>query len=69
MGIPRLIHWEWVKRIKRFLSGTNICGLRYKVNSSDEVVVSYKDQDFTEENHSRKSTSGLVDLLVGNPIN
>jgi len=62
MESPRLVHWEGVKRIFRYLKGTKTYGLYFQHNSNEKLN-SFSDADFAGDTKTRKSTSGFVITL------
>ena len=58
---PSRDHWGLVKRILRYLRGTQSLGLRYK--SSEGDLIAYSDADWAGSREDRKSTSGYVTIL------
>ncbi len=67
MERPGQEHWVAVKRILRYLQGTQTHGLRYaSVGQVD--FEGYSDADWAGDTSDRKSTSGYVFKLAGSPI-
>ena len=63
---PTKEHWTAVKRILRYLNGTQQFGLLYKANTSSESeIAGFSDSDWAGDVGDRKSTSGYVFLLGG----
>ena len=63
---PTKEHWTAVKRILRYLNGTQQFGLLYKATtSSDSEIAGFSDSDWAGDVGVRKSTSGYVFLLGG----
>jgi len=63
---PRKTHWIAVKRILRYLQGTQDVGILYSKNS-DELKM-YSDADFAEDVETRKSTSRYVSMFANAPV-
>ena len=61
---PTKEHWIAVKRIIRYLKGTQDYGLLYKRDSTD-VFVGYSDSDFGGDSDDRRSTSGYIFQIGG----
>lgn len=67
MSNPGLGHWKVVKKVMRYLQGTNDYMLTYK--KSDQLqVVSYSNFEYGVCHNDRKSTSGLIFMMVGGAI-
>ena len=60
-------HWTGVKRILRYLKGTNKFGLIYR-EDTPVAITGYSDADWAGDVGDRKSTSGYVFLLGGAAI-
>ena len=66
---PTKEHWTAVKRILRYLNGTQQFGLLYKANTSSESeITGFSDSDWAGDEGDRKSTSGYVFLLGGDAV-
>uniref|UniRef100_A0AAV1UWJ1 Integrase catalytic domain-containing protein n=1 Tax=Peronospora matthiolae TaxID=2874970 RepID=A0AAV1UWJ1_9STRA len=66
MENPQQEHWTAVKRIFRYLQGTNSHGLRFQ--PSDKIDFrGYSDADWASDHADRKSTSGYTFMLMGAP--
>lgn len=63
---PKLHHWTTVKRLLRYISGTQDLGILYS-GSARANVEGYSDSDLAGCLESRKSTSGYVLILAGGP--
>ena len=61
---PTKEHWMAVKRIFRYLKGTQDYGLQYHKEGSAECV-GYSDADWAGDTEDRKSTSGYLFSLNG----
>jgi hypothetical protein len=64
---PDQTHWAGVKRVFRYLKGTQELGLEYSKHASRQVV-GYSDADYAGDRDNRRSTSGYVFMLAGSPI-
>lgn len=61
---PTKSHVTAVKRVIRYLKGTNTYGILFPYNGDNQLSLSaYSDADFAGEAHTRKSTSGYCFLL------
>lgn len=66
-GKQRLVHWNAVKRVMRFLKGTIDYSITY--GGSEEVgLTGYCDSDWGGDELERKSTSGYVFTLNSGPV-
>jgi hypothetical protein len=68
---PRQEHLAAVKRVLRYVAGTQQWGLHYhpgKKNSGVPKLLGYSDSDLAGNVNDRKSTSGLIFFLAGGPI-
>lgn len=54
---PTQAHWRLVKRIMRYIKGTENVGLHYKMTGTFEC---YSDADFAGDTLTRKSTTGVL---------
>ena len=74
-------HWQAVKRIVRYLSGSGDLKIRYTHNSEDQnftegyfsgilpgVMTSYVDADYATCKETRRSVTGYIFLLAGGPV-
>ena len=61
---PRESHLTAVKRIFRYLAGTQDIGLWYSINCCLDLVA-YTDADYADSRLDRKSTSGYCQFLGG----
>ncbi|CAN6485003.1 unnamed protein product [Victoria cruziana] len=64
---PGKDHWKAVKRVMRYLQGSNDNMLIYR-KSDDLEILGYSDSDFAGCQDSRRSTSGYVFTLAGGAI-
>jgi len=68
---PLKCHWNAVKRVYRYVKGTQDMGIVYdakSADSSDIPIIGYSDSDWAGCNDSRKSTEAYVFLLTGGAI-
>jgi hypothetical protein len=63
---PGKQHWAAVKRIFRYLKGTEDFGLL--VNPSNDTLIGYSDADWAGDLDSRRSTTGYVFTIGGVPV-
>ena len=61
-------HWQAVKRVFRYLSGTRGHQLTYGAHESSTEVIGYSDADWASNPNDRKSISGYVFMLGGGAI-
>ncbi|XP_035844178.1 secreted RxLR effector protein 161-like [Helianthus annuus] len=64
---PGLDHWKAAKKVLRYLQGTKDYKLTYRRTDNLEVV-GYSDSDFAKCKDNKKSTSGYIFMLAGEPI-
>jgi hypothetical protein len=70
-------HWKEVKRILRYLKGTQDLGIKYtkSLNSTmdtflyDDLLNAHSDANFAGDAYKAKSTSGFVVRLCNGPVN
>ena len=67
---PGTMHAAAVKRVLRYLVGTEDLGISYIIPdpSASPLLYGYSDSDFAADLNNRRSTSGFVFLLNGGPI-
>jgi hypothetical protein len=69
MEAPREDHLIAVKRVIRYMEGTQGHGLHYtKHDLGTPKLIGYSDADMGGDIDDRKSTSGIVFFLAGNPV-
>jgi hypothetical protein len=69
MEAPREDHLIAVKRVLRYVAGTQGHGLHYtKHEEGMPKLIGYSDADMGGDIDDRKSTSGIVFFLAGNPV-
>lgn len=61
-------HWRAVKRIFRYLTGTNEFGICYRRSHANPDLLGYSDADYAGDIVTRRSTTGYIFLLFGEPI-
>jgi hypothetical protein len=61
-------HFKALKRILRYLKGTAEYGLVIKNTTNTFKLEAYADSDWASDKNSRRSQSGWVIFLAGNPI-
>lgn len=64
MSDPDLTHWSAVKRILRYLKGTQNFCLTYG-RSDNDTVVAYSDADYGNDRDTRRSISGYAFMIGG----
>ena len=67
MEDPRQEHMAAMKHLLRYVAGTIDYGLAYTSNAEFELV-GYSDSDMAGDVDDRKSTSGVLYFLDGNPV-
>lgn len=66
---PSTADWRGVKRVMRYLSGTEGYGLKFRYRKTDAPdLLAYSDADWTGDVADRKSTSGMVLMVNGSVI-
>ena len=68
MSKPSKEHWQGIKRIMRYISGTLDYCLLFHANDSELMLSGYADADWASDVQSRKSTSGYIFQLAGSTI-
>lgn len=61
-------HWQAVKRIIKYLSGTLDYGILYEKNENDMNLVGFSDSDFAGDPETRRSTSGFAFCLASGVV-
>ncbi|KAF1318445.1 Integrase catalytic core protein, partial [Globisporangium splendens] len=64
---PCPTHWQALKRVLRYLNGTQTHGITFSANTSGELI-GYSDADWAGDIDSRRSTSGYAFILNGGCI-
>ena len=65
MENPNQEHYNGVKRVLRYVKGTEDHGLLYKKRDLKGELIGYRDCDFAGDCHDRKSTSGHIFFFGG----
>ena len=65
MEKPTQEHYNGIKRILRYVKGTEGYGLLYKKGDIKGELIGFSDSDFASDCHDRKSTSGYLFLFGG----
>jgi Reverse transcriptase (RNA-dependent DNA polymerase) len=65
---PRDVDMTEVKRVIRYLKGTEKMKLALSTNECDEKVIAYSDSDWAENKNGRKSHSGLFCAVNGGTV-
>jgi hypothetical protein len=66
---PNEAHWSAVKHMLQYLRGTSCMGLHFtQTTNLDEELCGWADADYATSLVSKKSTSGYVITMYGNPV-
>jgi hypothetical protein len=65
---PTMRHWQGLKHILRYLSGTRDFGLYYQHNHKDSTLVGYSDAGLMSDPVHRRSQSGYCFMMNGAAI-
>lgn len=66
---PTVCHWNIVKHLLRYLHGTTNVGIMYsKTSKPNKHLTGWADADYANCTDMRKSTTGFVITLYGNPV-
>ena len=65
MENPSQEHYNGVKRVLRYVKGTEDSGLLYKQGESNAELIGYSNSDFAGDCNDRKSTSGHIFFFGG----
>ncbi|SOV05550.1 uncharacterized protein UDID_18455 [Ustilago sp. UG-2017a] len=69
MREPSQEHYQAAQRVLRYLESTKEVGLVYRANESQEPLVAHSDANWASDaTIQRRSTSGSVVLVYGNPV-
>ncbi|SPC65211.1 related to retrotransposon protein [Ustilago sp. UG-2017b] len=69
MHEPSQEHYQAAQRVLRYLESTKEVGLVYRANESQEPLVAHSDANWASDaTIQRRSTSGSVALVYGNPV-
>ena len=60
-------HWSTIKRVLKYLNGTQDFGLKY-TQVGDFSLIGYTDSDFDRDKETRVSTSGYAIILGSGAI-
>lgn len=61
-------HFNYLKRVLRYLRGTSELKLVYKSNENSQPISSYVDSDYAGSIEDRKSTTGFIVMVYNCPI-
>ena len=64
---PNSTHWTGIKRIFRYLQGSDGLGIAYSGNGEIQLM-GYSDADWGSNKDDRKSISGYTFLIGGSPV-
>ena len=67
MSAPGLSHWSGIKRILRYIRGTQDYGLLFTTDDDGNKLVGFSDSDWAGDVDTRRSTSGYT-FHVGNSL-
>lgn len=67
LNCPKLAHWNAVKRIIKYIIGTQNYGIQFDKNG-DTNLYGFTDSDYASDIDTRRSTSGYVYKLCNGPI-
>ena len=67
---PNMDHWEALKRVLRYLCGTNEVGIKFHRSgrASELRVLIYSDSDWSGDLSSGRSTTGVVSMLSSGAV-
>jgi hypothetical protein len=68
MEKPRLEHMAGMKQVLRYIQGTNDHGLFYTKDGGKLTLLGFSDSDMAGDVDGRKSTTGVIFFLGGNPV-
>ena len=69
MEAPRQDHRAAVQHVLRYVAGTCGYGVHYRLNEENQPqLTSFSDADMAGDVDGRKSTTGVIFFLCGNPI-
>ena len=60
MSAPSMSHWSGIKRILRYIKGTQNFGLLFSTDEGNNELVGYSDSDWAGDVDTRRSTSGYT---------
>ncbi|KAL0294332.1 UNVERIFIED_CONTAM: Secreted RxLR effector protein [Sesamum angustifolium] len=58
-------HWEALKRLLRYLNGSDNYGITFSKNPQGASLVGYVDSNYANDRNNRKSTTSYVFTLCG----
>lgn len=61
-------HWQFVKRIFRYLKGTTRVGIIYQGSHERLLLTGYSDSDYAGDMDTRRSTTGYLFSLSNGPV-
>ncbi|GBM04437.1 Retrovirus-related Pol polyprotein from transposon TNT 1-94 [Araneus ventricosus] len=64
---PQQVHWNMIKRIMRYLKGTEKCGILFQFNE-DNTLQCFTDSDYAGDPLSRRSISGMIFMSYGGAV-
>lgn len=64
---PTVAHWKFLKRILRYLKGTQNIGIRFRREKFPELV-GFSDADYANDAETRRSTTGFCIMYGSAPI-
>ncbi|GBO05704.1 Retrovirus-related Pol polyprotein from transposon TNT 1-94 [Araneus ventricosus] len=64
---PQQVHWSMIKRIMRYLKGTEKCGILFQCNV-DNTLQCFTDSDYAGDPLSRRSTLGMIFMSYGGAV-
>lgn len=66
---PGKQHWEGAKHIVRYLKSTIDGGILYSNKfKNNSLITTYSDVDWADDQDDRKSTSGYITMMHGEPV-
>lgn len=65
---PSVVHWQGIKRVFRYLKGTENRGISFDIGSDSKQLVMYCDSDWAADVNTRRSTTGWIAFMNGGPI-
>ncbi|KAJ0392242.1 hypothetical protein ATCC90586_011424 [Pythium insidiosum] len=69
LDCPREMHWRVAIRVLEYLKGTATLGVKYSSKSDTKVdIVTYSDANWGSDKDTRRSTSGVLVMLAGEPV-
>jgi hypothetical protein len=65
---PTKFQWSALKHVLRYLNGTKHYTLKCNVNNDSPIIESFVDADWAKSLEDRKSVTGCIVKLFGNPV-